>query len=103
MVLCNSEELHVFKQIPFENQESALTAIKETAVWGVVTFPDNYTQSLKDRMLFGSTAELDSVFGSRIGLKIDTSSKKAFNYMKHVLRYIQNLSFSLKFRRTNRS
>ena len=62
-------------QIPYSNYEDALRATQHGEVWGVVHFPQNFTDELVVRQLDGSDATNETILGSQIGVKLDWSSK----------------------------
>lgn len=61
--------------LPYENDEEAIYAVGHGSAWGVITFPLNYSESLKTRIDYGNHAEDWDVEFSEMKVVMDMSSK----------------------------
>ncbi|OXA63396.1 ABC transporter G family member 20 [Folsomia candida] len=62
----------------YDNEEDAIRDVGDAKTWGYLLFHDNYTQSMKDRALFGTQTEPESIYGSRIKFRLDQSNLQIF-------------------------
>lgn len=65
----------IFLQKIYDNEETAVAAVKDATDWGYMVFPENYTNFMKERAIFGIHAEAEIIYGSRIKIRLDQSSK----------------------------
>jgi hypothetical protein len=61
-------------QVPFQSVSEALDAVKIGKVWGVVHFPQNFTDELVVRRADGKFADKETILASRIAITLDSSS-----------------------------
>jgi hypothetical protein len=61
-------------QVPFQSVLEALNAVKRGKVWGVVHFPQNFTNELVVRRADGKFADKETILASRIAITLDSSS-----------------------------
>jgi hypothetical protein len=61
-------------QVPFQSVSEALDAVKRGKVWGVVHFPQNFTDELVVRRADGKFADKETILASRIAITLDSSS-----------------------------
>lgn len=58
----------------YSDKDVAIQDVENSKIWGVLTFPCNYSANFKERAMFGINAEMDAVLGSRLNFQIDVSS-----------------------------
>jgi hypothetical protein len=61
--------------VPFHNLDDAVEATRRGEVWGVIHFPQNFTDELVVRQSDGNSADNATILGSQIGVRLDWSSK----------------------------
>ncbi|ODM94406.1 ABC transporter G family member 20, partial [Orchesella cincta] len=55
----------------YQSEEKAIEATKQTEIAAFITFPENFTAHMKDRILFNNFAENSTLDGSQIELRRD--------------------------------
>ena len=66
---------HTIVQVPFTNVQEAMEAARQNLVWGVVHFPQNFTDELVVRQSDGKFADFATIIGSQVNVSLDWSSK----------------------------
>ncbi|XP_046464439.1 ABC transporter G family member 20-like [Daphnia pulex] len=72
-------------QVPFQSVSEALDAVKRGKVWGVVHFPQNFTDELVVRRADGKFADKETILASRIAITLDSSSQQISLSLKQSL------------------
>ena len=66
----------LLSQVPYTNLEKAMEAARQGLVWGVVHFPQNFTDELVVRQSDGKHTDFETIIGSQVNVSLDWSSKR---------------------------
>jgi len=58
--------------------------VRASKLWGLMSFPENFTGHLKERLLFGVYTDQGNLNGSRITFRLDMSSNFLFPFSFHL-------------------
>nr|QST15012.1 ABCH-like protein [Diaphanosoma celebensis] len=63
-------------QVPFKQLDAAVEATRRGEVWGVIHFPQNFTDELVVRQSDGNDADNETIMASQIGVRLDWSNQQ---------------------------
>lgn len=65
----------VIRQVRYDNLSSAIQAVRDGSVWGVIHIPDKYTENLQSRMILGEDVTNETISNGTIKVYPDLTSK----------------------------
>ena len=66
-----------------------MEAARQGIVWGVVHFPQNFTDELVVRQSDGKFVDFDTIIGSQVNVSLDWSSKLTFSYYYQQAKFLK--------------
>lgn len=91
--------------VNFDDEATALKEVQKGDLWGYISFPENYSQAIFDRILSGGDPTNETLENSLISFEMDMTSKQIaetirteffFTYQKYIMSLFKLCDFDPK-------